>query len=449
MAVGEGWQFLKIRGIPLRIHPSWLVILLLITMAFQQRYSIVIRPPLAEGSLWLLGFSSALLFFLSVLLHELGHSLVAIRQGVKVRSITLFLLGGQATVDRECATARGALLVAAAGPAVSLVLGVGLLLASHPITHQSRVLGEMVTQLGVLNLVLGLFNLLPGLPLDGGLIVKALVWQATGSMRKGIEVANASGRFLSLMLVGLGTVLLLRGAGIGGVWLILLGWFGLGAARNQHQMLMVQQALKDLKVKDVARRRFRVLEASETLRTLSRIQLDGPAVGLEPAETSGTLGAGAKPALNPSGGSRPEGAPEWLLVCDHGRWRGVIDDQPLQNLPVQCWDRERIGDHIRPLSELPSIAETAPLWQAALRLEESPQSRLLVLSPAGLPSGTVERPELGDAVLKRMGLRLPDTMLAAARRQNGYPLGLALDRVAQTMVRSGEVSDTAAQPVSR
>ena len=413
--MGEGWQLFKIRGIPLRIHPSWFVILALATAAFQQHYSLSLKDPVSATVLWGLGLVTAVLLFVSVLLHELGHSLVALAQGVQVRSITLFLLGGVASVERECSTARGALLVAAAGPAVSLVLGVGLLVGTHGAAHLSPLLGAMVYQLGSLNLVLGLFNLLPGLPLDGGLIVKALVWQVSGSQRRGVEVANACGRFLSLMAIGLGAVLLLRGAGLGGAWLMLLGWFGLGASRNQRQMLALQETLNELKVRDAAGRRFRVLEASGRLRELSQIRLS------QAAEID-------------------QG--DWLLVCDRGRWQGVIDDQPLQALPVQRWDSDRIGDHIQPLSSLPSIQESAPLWQAVQQLEDSGRKRLLVLSPAGLPSGTIERPELGEAVLSKLGLRLPPPLLEAARRQGTYPLGLALPQVVRSMLASGEAKAT-------
>ncbi len=413
--MGEGWQLFKIRGIPLRIHPSWFVILALATAAFQQHYSLSLKDPVSATVLWGLGLVTAVLLFVSVLLHELGHSLVALAQGVQVRSITLFLLGGVASVERECSTARGALLVAAAGPAVSLVLGVGLLVGTHGAAHLSPLLGAMVYQLGSLNLVLGLFNLLPGLPLDGGLIVKALVWQVSGSQRRGVEVANACGRFLSLMAIGLGAVLLLRGAGLGGAWLMLLGWFGLGASRNQRQMLALQETLNELKVRDAAGRRFRVLEASGRLRELSQIRLS------QAAEID-------------------QG--DWLLVCDRGRWQGVIDDQPLQALPVQRWDSDRIGDHIQPLSSLPSIQESAPLWQAVQQLEDSGRKRLLVLSPAGLPSGTIERPELGEAVLTKLGLRLPPPLLEAARRQGTYPLGLALPQVVRSMLASGEAKAT-------
>lgn len=417
MAVGEGWQLMKIRGIPLRVHPTWFVILFLATLAFEQHYRLAERLPVAGTALWLVAFATALLLFVSLLLHELGHSLAALAQGVKVRSITLFLMGGVASLERECSTPISALVVAAAGPAVSLVLAVGLLASQHGAAHLSPVFGSMVEVLGELNLVLLLYNLLPGLPLDGGLILKALVWQFTGSQRRGVVVANNCGRFLSFLAVGMGAVLLLRGGGVGGAWLLLIGWFGLGAARTQSQLLMMQQALRDLKVRDVAQRRFRVLEASTSLRRFSQL--------------------------------RQESAPEdsladWWLVCDRGRWQGVIDDQPLQELPVQRWDDERVADHLRPLSSLPQIHEGDPLWRAALGLEDVQPPRLLVLSSAGLPSGTVERAELGEAVLQRLGLRLPANLVAMARRQNAYPLGLDLGQVARGMLSGGDVTESAA-----
>ena len=407
--MGEGWQLLKIRGIPLRIHPSWFVILGLATVAFQQQYSQQLSSSGSGIELWGLGLLTALLLFVSVLLHELGHSLVAIQQGVQVRSITLFLLGGVASVERECPTAMGSLMVAAAGPLVSLVLAALLLASGHSVAHASPLLAAMVNELGGLNLILALFNLLPGLPLDGGLILKALVWQWSGSQRKGIQVATATGRFLSLLAIGLGVVLLLRGASVGGLWLMLLGWFGLGAARNQTQLLALQSVLRQLKVKDAAQRRFRVLEADATLKQLSRLRL-----------------------------SDGEGLADWLLVTRQGRWLGFITDAPLQQLPVQRWEEERVGDHLQPLEQLPQISADAPLWQAVLRLDQPDTQRLLVLGPAGLPSGTLERPELAERVLEKLGVRLPKAILDAARKQGVYPLGMGLAPVARAIESSGE-----------
>ena len=410
--MGEGWQLLKIRGIPLFIQPSWLVSVVLFTMIFQSRFAATVTPAVAAGTSWGLGLLTALLLFLSVLLHELGHSVMAIREGVKVSSITLFLLGGVARVEKECPTPMGALRVAAAGPAVSLLLAAGLLASVQAAGQVNPLLGNLVAKLGWLNLILALFNLLPGLPLDGGLILKALVWQWTGSQRKGIQVATASGRFLSLLAMVIGFWLIFKGAVWPGLWLVMLGWFGMGASRSQTQTLALQQVLQNETVGKTASRRFRVVEADQPLRTLSQMRLGA-------VETD-------DPRLS-----------DWVLVCRNGRWVGFITDQPLKDLPVQQWDRQTISDHLQPLDRLPSIQQSSPLWKAVLALEKSDQGRLLVLGPAGLPDGTLDRSELGEAVLRGLAVKLPDAMLESSRRNNTYPLGLPLLQVVNNMQASG------------
>ena len=403
---------MRIGGIPLRVHPSWFVILVLFTLAFQSE---VAQLPEAQGLVWaswLTGFLTALLLFVSVLLHELGHSVMAIREGVKVSSITLFLLGGVARVEKECPTPMGAFRVAAAGPAVSLLLAAALLASMQAAGSVNPLLGNLVAKLGWLNLILALFNLLPGLPLDGGLILKALVWQWTGSQRKGIQVATASGRFLSLLAMVIGFWLIFKSAVWPGLWLVMLGWFGMGASRSQTQTLALQQVLQNETVGKTASRRFRVVEADQPLRTLSQMRLG--AVGTDDPRLS-----------------------DWVLVCRNGRWVGFITDQPLKDLPVQQWDRQTISDHLQPLDRLPSIQQSSPLWKAVLALEKSDQGRLLVLGPAGLPDGTLDRSELGEAVLRGLAVKLPDAMLESSRRDNTYPLGLPLLQVVNSMQASG------------
>ncbi|MBL6797928.1 MAG: site-2 protease family protein [Synechococcus sp. BS307-5m-G39] len=410
--MGDGWQLMRIGGIPLRIHPSWFIILVLFTLAFQSE---VAQLPEAQGLVWaswLTGFLTALLLFVSVLLHELGHSVMAIREGVKVSSITLFLLGGVARVEKECPTPMGALRVAAAGPAVSLLLAAALLASMQAAALVNPLLGNLVAKLGWLNLILALFNLLPGLPLDGGLILKALVWQWTGSQRRGIQVATASGRFLSLLAMVIGFWLIFKGAVWPGLWLVMLGWFGMGASRSQTQTLALQQVLQNETVGKTASRRFRVVEADQPLRTLSQMRL------------------GAVESDDPR-------LSDWVLVCRNGRWVGFITDQPLRDLPVQQWDRQTISDHLQPLELLQSIQQSSPLWKAVLALEQSDQGRLLVLGPAGLPDGTLDRSELGEAVLRGLAVKLPDAMLESSRRNNTYPLGLPLLQVVNSMQASG------------
>ena len=395
LVVGEGWQLFKIGGIPLRLQPSWLFAVAIFTTLFQGRYAATASLPVS----WGLGLLTTLLLFTSVLLHELGHALMALREGVRVLSITLFHLGGIARIEKECSTAMGSLRIAAAGPLVSLLLALAMLRSAASISEDQAWLTLLLSQVGLLNLMLGLFNLLPGLPLDGGLILKALVWQISGSQKRGVEVASASGRALSILMIVAGGVLMFQGGGLNGVLLMLIGWFGLGANRSQTQMLQLQAVLKELRVEGASGRRCRVLEADQPLRRLSSLRLQD---------------------------SEEKGPADWVLVCREGRWVGWIDDRPLRDLPVQQWDQQRLEDHLKPLNQLPSIATTASMAEAVAALETTAEGRLLVFSPAGLPSGTLDRMDVGDAVLKKLGVTLPPQVLAEARKRNGYPLGLVM-----------------------
>ncbi len=403
----ESWELLRIKGIPLRIHPSWFVILFLFTWTAQGQLSNAVDSPLLR---WGLGFISSLLLFASVLLHELGHSFMALREGVKVRSITLFLLGGVARVERECSTAMGSLRVAIAGPLVSFFLAIIFLRSAQSIEEISPIVSKIFEQLGSLNLVLAIFNLLPGLPLDGGVILKALVWHITGSQRRGLKVATATGCALSLFAIFFGTVICIQGGGLGGLWLVMLGWFGFAASRSQNQILTLQKALIDLHVSQSISRHFRVFEEDQPLRRLSEIRLSS---------------------------SNEKKIPEWVLVCRLGRWIGYVNDEVLKNLPVQYWDKHILKDYTKPLNELPSIGEKASLWEAVIALEKSRQGRLLVFNLAGLPSGTLDRIDVGEAVLKYLGMKIPNAFLEAARNQNSYPLGLGLPEAVEAMITSG------------
>ena len=406
----EGWELLRIKGIPVRIHPSWFVILILFAWTAKVQISDSVEVPLPFLFSWALGLITSLLLFVSVLLHELGHSFVALHEGVKVRSITLFLLGGVARVEKECSTAMGSLRVAIAGPLVSFCLAAICLGSVQSANEFSPLLANLFGQIGSLNLVLGLFNLLPGLPLDGGVILKALVWQFTGSQRKGLQVATATGNALSLLAICLGCWICFKGGGFGGLWLIMLGWFGFVASRSQKQMLTLQKALSDLNVGPASKRRFRVLEEDLPLSRLGNLRVMA---------------------------NGNQYLPEWVLICRSGRWVGYLNDQALKDLPVQLWGQHSLADFTKPLNDLPAIGEKAALWQAVIALEKSKEGRLLVFNLAGLPSGTLDRVDVGEAVLKYLGLKIPKNFLEVARSHNHYPLGLALPQAVEAMLSAG------------
>ena len=414
--MGKAWTIGAVCGIPLRVHPSWLLIVGLATVLFQAQYGRLLQDrqlAITTPGLWLLGFLTVLLLFGSVLLHELGHSLVALRHGVKVRSITLFLFGGVATLEKECRSALAALQVAAAGPAVSFALALGFFVLAHLGETVQPVAALVCQRLMLLNLVLGIFNLMPGLPLDGGLIVKALVWHFSGSRRRGIQVAAGAGLALAVTAMAAGLWLMLVWRLSSGLWLALLGWLGLKAASTQLQLLRLQDQLLQLRVEPVQGRRYRILEAHTDLRTVSR-QLAREETGMGPQD--------------------------WLLVYEGHRWLGRFRPEVLKTLPVQCWPRESVSQQLQPRGEIPGIRDNAPLWEAAMALESAPESRLLVLNGSGLPTGTIDRVDLVRAVCKGLGVRLPEPFLDQVQRLGLYPPGLHLGLVASTMANSEDAT---------
>ncbi len=407
-------EFIRIRGIPVRVHSSWFFILFLLTFASQQYIESLLDGEVNFLMSWAIGLVSSLLLFGSVVLHELGHSFMALHEGIKVRSITLFLLGGVARIEKECSTAMSCLRVAIAGPLVNIFLAC-IFWCFYSLTPSSSfVLSKLLAQLGATNLLLALFNLLPGLPLDGGVILKAVVWHFTGSKRKGLKVANSSGRFLSLFALFLGVFTLFRGGGFGGLWLGMLGWFGLASSRSQNQIFLIQDILCKSSVGQAAGRNFRVLEADKTLRSISELS---------------------------SRRFDKQENPDWILLCKSGRWLGYINDEVLNEVPVQFWDKYLLSSYSKPLNELPSINVNDPLWLGVLTLEKEGKNRILVFNSAGLPSGTLDKVDIGNTVLNRLGIRLPKSFLEIARKNHAYPLGISLDEIVHDMINSELVKE--------
>ena len=218
------WQIGSFFGIPFYLDRSWFIIVGLVSLANATEIN---QQILGNNQIWLggvLGLLLALLLFASVLLHELGHSLAARTQGITVNSITLFLFGGVAAIERESKTPLGAFWVAIAGPLVSFALFI-IFWTIGNLGQQWLIVRYFGQNLGQINLFLGLFNLIPGLPLDGGQILKALVWKLSGDRLVGVRWAARSGQGIGLIGVALGLTSLFVIGDAGGAWLALVGWF--------------------------------------------------------------------------------------------------------------------------------------------------------------------------------------------------------------------------------
>jgi Zn-dependent protease len=356
---------------------------------------------------WVIGAFTSSLLFISVLLHELAHSFVAIGEGVKVRDITLFFLGGMATLEKECPTPKGSLKIAISGPAVSLLLAFLMILLSNNLYVSNYILSNLFKQVGSLNLLIVVFNFLPIIPLDGGVILKSLIWYFTGSKRAGIKVAIASARLISLFTIFIGILSLIRGSIYIAICFFIISLFIFSSSKSQSQIIQIQKILSELYVNQVCSRSYRVLEDDLPVKVLSKYNL-----------------------FNKDNVFNQE----WILLCREGRWVGYVNEKILKNISVQNWDKKFLYEFSLPINELPSISEKESLWKAIIKIEKTKNGRLLVRSVSGLPLGTLDRLDIGKAVLKKIGLNLPDKLIKIARKENIYPLGLNLFNIAQSMV---------------
>jgi Zn-dependent protease/CBS domain-containing protein len=395
--------------IPLFLDPSWFLIVIWITVTdgyqWQSRWGV----PVAYSA----GLAMALLLFGSVLLHELGHSLVAQRQGIKVNSITLFLFGGVAAIEDDPKTPGQMFQVAVAGPLVSLALflsfGAIAVFAPLPNSSLGEVLAVLLTRVAGLNLTLTLFNLIPGLPLDGGQMLKAAVWKRSGSYIKGSQVAAKTGKGLGWAIIGLGgadilgLTQILGLPSIGGFWAIFIGSFMLQNADRYSKMAELQQGLVNLKASDAMTRDFRVLDANQKLREFAEAYV-----------------------LTTT-------HPVAYFASSDGRYRGLVEMDRLQTIERSQWDVKTLNDIVQPLTEIASIVESTPMVDLIRLMDEKSLSKITVLTPAGAVAGVIDRGDIFRAVGNQLGLTVSDEAVRQVKEAGEFPAGFQLGAIAQSI----------------
>jgi Zn-dependent protease/CBS domain-containing protein len=243
-------QLGRIAGIDIGLHYTWLFAVVLIAWSLALGYFPGVVPGVGLGTYWALGIIAALLLFVSVLVHELSHSLVARSRGMTVDSITLFIFGGVSNLRSEALTARDEFLVAAVGPVSSLVLAGIFWVISQGLPSVSA-LGALFGYLAFVNLLLGIFNLVPGFPLDGGRVLRSLVWGATGDMRRATVVAAYAGQAFGWLLIVWGFIRLLSGDFFGGLWTAFIGWFLNSAAESTRQEQVQRETFRGVPVASI------------------------------------------------------------------------------------------------------------------------------------------------------------------------------------------------------
>ncbi len=352
-------------GIPFFVDASWFLILAFVTWSYGSALSAQ-HPEWSALTPWLTGFISALLLFGSVLLHELGHSFVAMAQGIPVRSITLFLFGGVAQIERESRSPWGALGIALAGPLVSILL-FGLLFGLGQLIDPNGVLAAVVGLLASVNLALAVFNMLPGLPLDGGNVLKALVWAFTGDQYKGIRFAGFTGQAVGVLMIAAGLLVI---GNFSGIWFAIIGWFVFSNARRYSQYALVQGKLSTLTAGEAASQSEPTVPVALSLRSFVDLY------ALISAQ------------------------PSFLVTDTAGRLVGRIHRDAIRRYPVDQWSWVTVNDVMEPIDASETVAPHERLDAVLTRLQEKRLPRLAVLQPSGLLVGQVRQEDI-DRIFDR------------------------------------------------
>ena len=391
-----GWRVGSLFGIPLFLDYSWFIILALGTFANASNYG-----DRGSSLSWIAGFAVTLMLFGSVLLHELGHSLAAMSQGIKVNSITLFLFGGVASIDSESKTPGQAFQVAIAGPLVSFGLFLILGLGSEVLpTNLLRIVTERVAEI---NLVLGLFNLIPGLPLDGGQVLKAAIWKISGSRFTGVRWAARTGQVLGWLAIAFGLNSCVQNREIGGLWIALIGGFAIRNATAYSRFVSLQEALIKTKAVDAMTREFRVVDANSTLREFADRYL------LE---------------VNPL---------PFYVAAVNGRDLGLVSIDDIRFTERSQWQIQTLHNILKPLEKTPTVSEKASLAEVINTMEYCQLSRIIVLSLIGSVVGTIDRGDVMKVLAKYLKPTFSEAEIKRCKAENIYPQGLQLSAIAKTV----------------
>jgi Zn-dependent protease/predicted transcriptional regulator len=264
-------------GIEIRLDASLIIIFTLMVYLLGNNVFPAWHPDWQLATSWLTALAAGILFFASVLAHELAHALVSRHFGIEVRRITLFLFGGLAEMEEEPREPRAEFLVAIAGPLTSLALGLLFLLAANSLAgadfgrliveDQEAALASLspvastMMWLGPVNIVLAVFNMVPGFPLDGGRVFRATLWWLTGDLRRATRIATESGRWCGWFLMILGITQALSGLLLQGLWLLMIGWFLTNAASTSYRQVVIKDLLKGISARDLMRTHFETVTA--------------------------------------------------------------------------------------------------------------------------------------------------------------------------------------------
>ena len=375
----SGLRIARIFGIDIVINPTWLLIFLLVGISMGDTFRLnvggvtVVNNKTFPGGPWpwIAGFITAAIFFACLLAHEISHSYVAKRNGIAIRRITLFIFGGVAEMSEDVSSATVEFKMAIAGPLMTFILGgifYGLYVAARHLGAGPALVAPLFF-LASFNLFVGVFNLLPGFPLDGGRVLRSIIWRVTGDLRKATRIASIGGQAVAAGIVGLGLYFLFTNALISGIWLLLIGAFVFQLSRSSYRQTLLRLAAADTKVSDIMYTDVPVIDARTTLTDLRNHYFSAYHLPVFP-------------------------------VTDNGHLVGLVGREDLMGVAQAEWDVLNAGRIARPLVPGQTVPPDTPLDRVLRTIMTGPEFLLVVEGEQ--VKGILTRDELRRYVDARM-----------------------------------------------
>ncbi len=325
-----------ISGIEIGLHYSWLIIALLISFSLAGHFHSV-RPDWSVEITWIAAILTSIFFFITLLLHELAHSIVAKSRGLRVRAITLFALGGVSQIESEAPDARSEFWIAIVGPLTSLVIG-GVLLGLARLSGAAAIgpsspVDAVLLWLGYINLALAAFNMIPGYPLDGGRVLRSLLWWITHNADRATRLASQVGQVVAFLFILYGVFRFFVGANFGGLWMAFIGWFLLDAARSSYMQVSIAAGLRDRHVADIMERDCPAVPGYLSVRDFIDVHL---------LHTNSAC----------------------FLVMQNNEPAGLVTANEARKVARDQWEQTSVQSIMRPLNSLPAVTPEMPVLKA-------------------------------------------------------------------------------------
>ena len=405
----RGWQVLKIWGVPFKIHPYWIVLLFLFSWSISDQINLTSSDIFNKQEAWIIGFFTSFLLLCSIIFHQIFHTYICISEGVKIKNITFFFLGAVLQIEEYCQNALGNIKISLVRPFLCFLTSIFLFLISNLSETKEQIFINIITRVGVLNLFLGIFNLIPVGTLDGGNLLKSVIWYYSGNRNKGRILLNKFTLLLSILFLTIGVFLLFSLNFYYGLILCLLSIFGINISKSDNQYLKIEKILKSKNINELKLKPIRKIEFDLTLRQFNRLIKD------------------------------ENNLDSYFFITKNGRWDGFISVDVLKNIPIKKWDLKIVSEFNKSINNFPSIFENAPLWQIIEKIEKTNEGLILITNPYGIPMGFLDRKNIGLFVLKKLGFNISNEILNKIKSKSNYPLGIELPKIIKLMKSKGDI----------